>query len=368
MNRHLALTVAGTFACLSLVACGADSDAGQTSAESTDCVSKAQAMVDEAGAPIEPTLPGDPVDMKAIAGSKVWLINVARTAAVVGFTKDFTTATDAAGLDLTVFDGQGLVTEWNKGIELAISDGADAIVLDAIDAETVSGAVQKASEAGIVIIDTFRGAPDEEPPAGVYGGVNFDAFTGAAGLAAWTLVHTDCQTDAGFLYDPAFDSLVGLGKGYGDTIKKLCASCTYVPITFNLGSMATEITTALRGAITKYPDMNVVLSSFDSALPFVLPVVDAAGGDVDNITVGVLPDTLDYMKAGDVKATMGYYIPSIPWMWLDQVARGISGMPRSTVGIPTRLIISDEVASGDDLFPAFSDFESEYLKEWGLQS
>ena len=91
-----------------------------------------------------------------VAGKNVWVIPCATAAEGCAIPANaISDAGQRVGWDVTVFDGGFDPTVQSNGIRSAIADGADAIVLIAVDCPNVLTAAQEAKDAGILLYSDF---------------------------------------------------------------------------------------------------------------------------------------------------------------------------------------------------------------------
>jgi len=235
-------TIVGAVAATALLAaaCGSNSNSsnnnggtsGQASPDSStsssSCVSSAQASVaKESALPVMP--PVRTVDAKSLKGKSVWLITPNATPTIIPQANAFKQALTTAGLDPTVFIGQGTTANWNQGVSEAVAQHADAIVIFAITPSDLGGSLPSAEAKKIPIIDAFDASPASPPATGIYGNVNNDSTAMGAAMAEWVLADSKCDAHLLSGNIPAFTISQQTIQSLNGTLTKNCPSCSARP-------------------------------------------------------------------------------------------------------------------------------------------
>ena len=132
---------------------GDDSSGDDTSGEADGIVAEATAAATQNLVGTDRPLPASSPPI--FEAANVWLISCTQTApGCAAPAAGFEEAGGELGWDVTIFDGQGTPDVFAEGIRSAIADGADAIVLDAVDCVLVTAALQEARDAGVIIFAT----------------------------------------------------------------------------------------------------------------------------------------------------------------------------------------------------------------------
>lgn len=152
IGRRLAMGALAVFAATALAACGDDGDGGEATGKASGSdVAKyereLQALYE--GTYQEPS--GGPVTPPK--GKNVWVISTGQAIeAAVNASKGMEEAGRALDWDVTVFDGRFDSTRQLAGIEGALADKADGIVLIYIDCPPIKAALQQAKAAGVAVV------------------------------------------------------------------------------------------------------------------------------------------------------------------------------------------------------------------------
>ena len=92
--------------------------------------------------------------MSKLKGKHVWIITSTMAVpfvATIGHGVE--AAAKVAGLETTLFDGKGDVSEWNRGMAQAVAQHADGIITVGASPELMKGPTGDASKANIPVVD-----------------------------------------------------------------------------------------------------------------------------------------------------------------------------------------------------------------------
>lgn len=347
---------------------GTTGDNVELSAAQQECVDAVSADV-EAGEADTPLLLPEALDLDKIKGANIWwvalVVNQFATDSLAGFTD----AAEAAGANVTVYDGQGQVNRFNEGIQQAISAGADGIVLHSIDPEVVSQSLADAKAAGIPVLNFFNGAPNDPVPAGATANLSGDWSADAALTAKWALVNSGCTANMVMLYSSSVVVWNQAVAGAKAVFEKYCPDdCKFTELDIDIANVATDVGNKLTGALQRDPDIGYVYSAWDSSVPFQDPVIAASGMDVVFMSHdGLTPSIRSLATGGQLDVDASWPPTSwIGWTTFDAIARLVTGQEPSKTVIPVRILQKDNVGDGsvEAIFPNYVDFESKFVDAW----
>jgi len=151
LTRRFGLFVVAAIAATALAACGGDGDGGtDEQANSADVARyEGELQVLYKGTYQKPS--GGPV--KPPKGKNIWVISTGQSIeAAINAAAAMEEAGATLGWDVNVFDGRFDSNRQISGIEQALADRADGLVLIYIDCPPVRSALQQAKDAGVVIV------------------------------------------------------------------------------------------------------------------------------------------------------------------------------------------------------------------------
>lgn len=349
---------------------GTASAAGTASAGGNACVDEATKLVDEGRADVALKAPGGPLDAGKLNGKTVWLINAVDTPLLLEVVKGFEAAGQAAGVKTQIVSAKGSAQRMNQGVASAVAQGADGIVLLAVDPRLVDGPLKKAYSADIPVVDSLVAGPDA-PLDGLFAHVDFDAVKSGGLVGDWILADSGCDAEVATFASTILTIHKGLVEGSTKEIERLCPDdCNAELVEFDSTKMATDLGTSTQSVLRRNPDINYLFPVLDAGVQFVEPAVQQTGKaeDVKIVSHDGVSTNLDNLRKGG-EQVLDVAFPPTPWMgWalMDQVARGILGEEPGDWEIPVRLIDSTNVGESDaDLFPEYANFQDAFVKAWG---
>lgn len=333
------------------------------------CVSTVNAAVDKARADVPLVLPDSPIDLAKVKGKNIWVIDILTNQFMTDANAGLKAAADAAGVNLTIFDGQGTANGWNEGIQKAIAQKADAIALFGIDSSIVKESVQEAIAAGIPVTESLAVNYDAKHEVKLFSSFSADYTADGASLAEWTLADSKCTANTYLLYSTALPIWVNMQQGILDTYKNDCPQCKITDDNVDLANVATELPRLTQTKLTQSPDTGYIIATWDSAIPFIESAASTVNSDVKLLARDGIAATLEEIrKDGMQKVTVAAPPPQwIAWVIVDDLLRAVAGEKPNGLKIPTRLVDKTNIGKTDtDVMPAYVNFESAFKKAWGL--
>jgi ribose transport system substrate-binding protein len=325
--------------------------------------------------------PGGPFDARKAAGKTIFSIqeNSANpfTNTIVAGMKE---VAGKVGMKLVDYPNQGQRTQWIQGIQQAISQKADAIVLSGgtIGPIYFSEQAAAAERAGIPIVtvvdrDLTQGA---EPNTAARVG---QPYAEAARLDAdWIIKRTRCA--AHVLVITTNELIAGNinSRAAQDEFDKHCGDgCTTRFVNVPLSEWATKIGTTTQTEVSSNPDLNYVFPLYDAMSQFVVPAIQLGGGitRVKVATFNGTPGILRMIQTGDtVEMIVGENEIHLGYAAMDQAMRLMTGadpIGDGDYGIPLRVFDDSNVAE-TGVPPVYgvgygSQWRDGFLKAWGLR-
>jgi ABC-type sugar transport system substrate-binding protein len=361
--------------------CGGDDEtapaettaAATTAAASVDCVAEATAGAEAATAAKEFTAPGDAYDISVNKGKSVWIIAAALSIPFnANQAKGSEEAARAAGMEPTVIDGKGNVTSWNAGLDQAVGQGADGILLQGVDPKLVSGGLEKAKAKGIPVIDTFNGAPADELVPGTLAHVTASYHNSGRDLARWILADSGCKANTLMFGAPAFAVELDIAEGFEAEYKRLCPDCKLRTHDINdFAQLETELFSETQSALRRDPEVNYIFGTFDGMVTFILPALEQLKSEVKVVSHDGVAENLQLVRDGK-QAADGALPPLevIGWAGIDQIGRAMADLPFEGWTVPDRVVDTASIPASDDAFSVFPDwqgYQSEFKQLWGLE-
>ncbi|NQX28195.1 sugar ABC transporter substrate-binding protein [Microbacteriaceae bacterium VKM Ac-2854] len=328
-----ALAVAGV---VLLAGCSGGTSAATSSEGSADGIAYASAQIEAASVDPAFTFEGDAFDLSAIAGKTIF--NIPNSSAV-----PFITAVDEEGKALVEkygatwveYTNQGTPTEHSSGIDQAISQKADVIILaQGVNGELIIPALERAKAAGIPVVISHTYQNGEELPEDLQPLIAAQItapFAESGRLNAdWAIQETEGTGDILIITSaevPPSDGIVEAMQGEFD---EYCPGCTVKVVNVPVADWATKIASTVQSELQINPNLDYVLPVYDSMTLFVEAGVTAAGkvGSVFTSSYNGTPDVMKIMQDGDVLTMdIGENMQWLAWATIDQVGRVLTGTP-----------------------------------------
>lgn len=361
------LAVAG----LALAACSSNanttSTTGGVAAATSACVDRVSASVKQAGAPIAPKYPGQPLDASKNRGKLVWFLSAAESVPTqVAIWQGVNAAASAAGMNSRIFDGASSPSNFNVGIEQAIAQKAGGIIMQGVDPNLVKGPLADAQAAGIPVIDSLSGGPAAPLPLGMAAHVTIDYSASGATMADWTLEQTGCKADALELSSTLYVALRDRQNGFLQEYTKQCPSCKVKTTQIDYTSLASSVDAAVRTALQRDPNINYIASSDDAAALGVISTLKALGKDVPVIGANGQATALALISKGDQAATVSMSpLAYMGWVQVDLLQRAMLKMQVPSGTLPQQLLTKATVTQDPSAqWPGYADYQTKYKQLW----
>jgi ribose transport system substrate-binding protein len=297
---------------LATAACGSDSGGGSGSGSgggegpTAEQLEEIQQLVDAAQEVPTYEDPGPPLDLSSLAGKKVMVIPTASQLPVCDqIGKDIAELAEEVGMTGTYFENSGGPQGWIPGMQQAVSQDYDAIVLVCgIDPNLITPQVQAATDAGIAVIDS--GLFDTED------GGSDPLVTAQTNIPNAESIRR--SVDVAFLDngEEAFDVVmvtsdevpagVKMEEAIRDEFATYCPGCNIQKVNVAIPDWGTKIQGEVSSALLANPNIKAVIPIFDGMVPPAGAAVTASNRD-DVFLYGCYGGTPAYI------AEMGESIP-----------------------------------------------------------
>lgn len=353
--------------CSSAAAPSNAADPAEITASQSECVEAAEEAVALGSAPMELIAPASALDPKQLEGRNIWYIAVGMNQFATDVADGIEAAGETLGMNVTVFDGQNQTNRFNEGIEQAIAQGADGIILLGIDPALVTNSLLKAEAAGIPVQNNLSGDVGDPVPAGAYGNLTSD-YTGDGALAAeWAMADSDCQAHVLLLSSSGIPVWDKFANGAAEAIKD-CTDCSAEILNIDAANVATSVGSQVQTALQRNPEINYIIAAWDSAVPFANPVIAASGSKPKVGARDGIEASIQMIAAGngqDMTVTM----PPTGWIGyiaVDDIARAILGEEQPGYTIPSSIIDAANVGTGspEDVAPNYVDYPEAFEAAW----
>jgi ribose transport system substrate-binding protein len=368
-----------------LAGCGSGTSTQAQGTTSTAQVAAAKAFV--AGYMNTDERPLPTSSPKPQPGKNVWIISCSQAAEACATSSDAAEeAGKLIGWDMHIFDGKGDPANYAKGINTAVADGAQAIILVVVDCDTARAPLQAAHNAGVKIYgiysvdcgDQFGGPGPGLFDAEITFNPKFGSMTDdiensfARLIAEWTIWKTDGKADIIAITEDDLGVPHQTSFGYLHWIATDCPGCkvTQLPIAFS-DLLEGKLQAMVAAALTREPNANVVMAPYDAlVVGGVAAAVEDSGRGKQILVTGAegLAPNIAMIRSGTgqdlaVGAPSGW----AGFAAIDGVNRLFHGTPQVDAGIGQAVIDRDHnLPTKTPYYDGKADYEANYKKIWGL--
>jgi ribose transport system substrate-binding protein len=298
LRRRTSLVVAVIPLALLAAACGKQAGAGSTPASTAASaasgtaagatipaasqLSQLQAAVSAAQAVPTFTSPGPAIkDVGALKGDKIMSIpGSSQLAACEQMSEAEQSLGDAVGTPVTIYQNDGLTSQWESGVETAIAQGYKAVILTcSINPLSIVPVLKEAESHGVKVVCY---AVNQPVTASTYPGL-------ASGVGEHAVSDEDLMVEQAFVHSggkPFNMLLITSNAVNGEPlqvaeVKKemntLCGSaCKIYETDVEVPDWATKIQTTVQSYLLTHPDISVVYPLYSGEYLFALPGIEAS--------------------------------------------------------------------------------------------
>lgn len=374
-----------------LAACGSDSsssssssssDTSSTAAAGGDAQATAKAAVDEAKKVPEFGLKAEPFDASKAKGMTIFNIPVSSTIPyVASVDKQMQKLAKERGIKWVQYENQGTPTEWASGINQAITQKADIIILDAgLDPQLVLPGLKRAKAAGVKVLVNHLYENGTAPTANVLklidGYITVPFHRSGELSVQYAVAEDGCDgvKSAVIINAKEVPPSQGIVDAMVAKAKELCPDANPKVINVPVVDWGTKIAPQVQSALTGDPSIKWILPIYDSmAIPAVAGI--RAAGKSSSVRVASYngtPDVLKLIQDGDIMAAeQGENIQWLAYANMDQAMRILTDGPVIKDGLedtPLRLFDDSNVAEAGapEYIKGFGDsYITGYKKLWG---
>lgn len=368
LRKGLALVVLG--GALVAVGCGSDdSGSSGTSAQGGGAgVERALSLAEKATT--RPTSIGltTAIEKDVPAGKKVVFIScgveaceiqgdiVKQGAADLGWTAE------AIGTD-------GSPEQLQNAFETALRQGADAVILNAVNRDSVAKQIEKAEQQGVAFVTCCSIETEGDGILRNVAGKENSAKIGT-NLAAQIVADSGGNANTLFVNISAFQILQALAGQIETSYKEFCPDCEYATLDIPATSLGKDAPDRIVSYLRSHPQVNYVVLSVSNALGAGLPAALKAAGLADKVKlVGQSGDTLTFqdMAAGNIESVVPFDYYAVDYLMLDALARHFAGVPVEQAQPPTWIVTPDNMPAEatEGLFPVVESYRDEFKQIWG---
>src|SRR5829696_847698 len=265
----------------------------------------------------------------------------------------------------------GSPEQLQNAFETALRQGADAVILNAVNRDAVAKQIEKAEQQGVAFVTCCSIEAEGDGILRNVGGKENSERIGE-NLAAKIVADSDGTANTLFVNISAFQILQALAGQLESSYKEFCADCEYATLDIPATSLGKDAPDRIVSYLRSHPQVNYVALSVSNALGAGLPAALKAAGLADKVkVVGQSGDTLTFqdMAAGNIESVVPFDYYAVDYLMLDALARHFAGAPVQKDQPPLWIVTPENMPAQatEGLFPIVESYRDEFKKLWGTQ-
>jgi ribose transport system substrate-binding protein len=263
----------------------------------------------------------------------------------------------------------GSPEQLQNAFETALRQGADGVILNAVNRAAVAKQIKKAEQQGVAFVTCCSiEAEGDGILRNVAGKENSERI--GEKLAAKIVADSDGKASTLFVNISAFQILQSLAGQLESSYKQFCPDCGYATLDIPVTSLGKDAPDRIVSYLRSHPQVNYVVLSVSNALGAGLPAALRAAGLADKVKlVGQSGDTQTFqdLAANNIKSVVPFDYYSVDYLMLDALARHFAGVPVQDAQPPTWIVTAKNMPeqATQGLFPVVEGYRDEFKKIWG---
>jgi ribose transport system substrate-binding protein len=167
-------------------------------------------------------------------------------------------------------------------------------------------------------------------------------------MADWAFVRTGGKPNVIIIGSDEVIATSAMVKAMQAELTELCPTCKQRHVNVPIPEWATKITPTVQAALAADPDINFVLTTYDSMTQFVIPAIRLTGRtETVRIATGDgTPFALDLVRTGEIDMDVGSSVGWIGYAGMDASMRMLCGLkPVDDLNTPLRIFDKSNAAS-----------------------
>jgi len=311
---------------------------------------------------------------KAATGKSAYII--ACSQALEGCQRESVAAKEAGeaiGWKMTLYDTESKPDKMVEGVQRAIDNKANGLIVQAIDMSALAAPLEKAKAAGATVV-CFACVNSNEIAAQVIPSEQSFYEDGYA-IAAQMYKNTDGHPRILVISNKETGVIVKRLEGTKKFVEECQAAggdCEIVDEQFFLYSnLTTAIPELVSVSLQQHQDTNAIWMGFDSAEEFVQQGAEQAGVSKENVGLygfdGNKANIADIREGGWEVATMAGPFEWVGWAEVDALNRVFQGEEPVEEVVKAKLITKENAPESDIYDGDGVDYEGDYRKVWGVE-
>ncbi|MCU1580317.1 MAG: hypothetical protein JWP19_2521 [Rhodoglobus sp.] len=362
---HAAMMLAVTLALAGCASGGGTSPTDGATMSAADLAAFA-AAAETGAAPTQWQGPNTPTSI--VAGQTVAVILCAGAAeGCVRIGDGVKEAGDAVGWTVKSYDGQGQAAVQSAAIQQAITEGANGIVLVAIDARAVGQGMSVAKAAGVPVVSVVGGNTIGTGEGQVLAEPNAQAELAGENLANWVVADSKGTAKIAMFHAPEFTDSIARYDG-SKKVFDSCSTCQIVSdITYTAATSAQQIPLQTKSILQANPSIDYAWIDIGGIGQAQVQAIAEMGlGDKVKL-VSFDCNALDVQNIRDANvqvACEGLGLEAGGWGAIDSLNRIFAGDATEATYVPIRTLDAANLPS-DKVWQGDFDFRAKYKQLWG---
>jgi ABC-type sugar transport system substrate-binding protein len=355
---------------VAVVAGGGDGSSGGSTAQAGDTAGLAKAKSVAQAATTRPTSIGltTQIGKPVPTGKKVAFISCGVEACEIQGNIIKQAASDLGWTGSTI-GTDGSPEQLQHAFDTALRQGADAVILNAVNRASVAKQIEQAKAKGVAFVTA---SSVDKTGDGILANIADTKNSGRIGehLAAQIVSDSDGKAKTLYVNISAFQILHALGDQFESAYKKYCSGCEFDSLDIPVTSLGRDAPDRIVSYLRSHPQVNYVVLSVSNALGAGLPAALRAAGLADKVKiVGQSADTQTFqdLQAKNINSVVPFDYYTVDYLMLDALARHFAGAPAQPAFPPLWIVTPENMPkeATKGLFPVVPSYRDEFKKLWG---
>ncbi|MGH2936594.1 MAG: sugar ABC transporter substrate-binding protein [Solirubrobacterales bacterium] len=280
-------------------------------------------------------------------------------------------AAKTAGVQLQTVKGGLTASSIQSAAQTIIGQSPEAVLLPAAEPATFAPQLEEMLQDGAKIYSSGIMDPEKY---GLSGSVFDQRQTKLVGglLADWILVEKGDEAKVAFYETPELVFTLVEKEAFEAELSKICPKCEVRVVAIKAEEVGSTAPNTIVSDLQAHPDTEEAVfpsQETDDGLPAALK---AAGIDVGIVGFAADPATLEYIKNGEVEATLDVDLPVQIWTPMDMALRQSQGLPLTKdekAGImPMQFLTQKDITFDPSKgWTAYPEFAERFAKLWKVK-
>ena len=263
----------------------------------------------------------------------------------------------------------GSPEQLQNAFETALRQGADAVILNAVNRDAVAKQIEKAEQQGVAFVTCCSIEAEGDGILRNVAGKENSARSARTSRPRSSPTATARRTRCSSTSRPSRSCRRSPARSRRRT-RSSAPTAQYATLDIPATSLGKDAPDRIVSYLRSHPQVNYVVLSVSNALGAGLPAALKAAGLADKVKlVGQSGDTLTFqdMAAGNIESVVPFDYYAVDYLMLDALARHFAGVPVEQAQPPTWIVTPDNMPAEatEGLFPVVETYRDEFNQLWG---